>query len=159
MMFEGNTITGVQIGLRRDGGNLNLDDVLANNTFAFGSMVIGNTIQAPQENAAYNVEKDQYYDSIQEAIDDAGDGNTIFVGPGTYEGNLAIPNNKNNLALKGANAGIPAGLEPGERAPESIIKGSISVGSGKGKGGGRSEPDGSRGPGGPGGPGGGQEEL
>jgi parallel beta-helix repeat protein len=156
MMFEGNTITGVQIGLRRDGGNLNLDDVLANNTFAFGSMVIGNTIQAPQENAAYNVEKDQYYDSIQEAIDDAGDGNTIFVGPGTYEGNLAIPNNKNNLALKGANAGIPAGLEPGERAPESIIKGSISVGSGKGKGGGRSEPDGSRGPGGPGGPGGGQ---
>ena len=82
-------------------------------------MVIGNTIQAPQENAAYNVEKDQYYDSIQEAIDDAGDGNTIFVGPGTYEGNLAIPNNKNNLALKGANAGIPAGLEPGERAPRA----------------------------------------
>ena len=66
MIFEGNTITGVQIGLRRDGGNLNLEDVLANNNFDPGSMVIGNTIQVAQENAFYDVEKHAYYDIIHD---------------------------------------------------------------------------------------------
>jgi parallel beta-helix repeat protein len=55
------------------------------------------------------------------------------VGPGTYEGNLIIPNKKNNLTLKGANTGVPAGVEPGDRGPESIIKGSITVGSAEGQ--------------------------
>ena len=81
MIFEGNTITGVQIGLRRDGGNLNLDDVLDNNTFDPGSVVIGNTIQVPQVNAVYNVEKGKYYENIQEAIDEADPGDTIQVAP------------------------------------------------------------------------------
>ena len=48
MIFEGNTITGVQIGLKGDGGNLNLDNVLDNNTFDPGSTVIGNNIRLPQ---------------------------------------------------------------------------------------------------------------
>jgi parallel beta-helix repeat protein len=134
MEFAGNTITGVQIGLLRNGGTLDLDAVLANNTFAEGSRVVENMILIPPDSAIYNIEKNKYYGSIQGAIDDAGDGNTILVGPGTYGGNLTIPSKKNNLTLKGANTGVPAGVEAGDRGPESIIKGSITVGSAAGAG-------------------------
>ncbi|HQD76820.1 MAG TPA: S-layer homology domain-containing protein [Bacillota bacterium] len=116
MIFEGNTITGVQIGLRRDGGNLNLDDVLDNNTFDPGSVVIGNTIQVPQVNAVYNVEKGKYYENIQEAIDEADPGDTIQVAPGTYHGYLTI---EKSLTLLGPNAGVPG--YSAERGAEAII--------------------------------------
>ena len=63
-------------------GDPDLDAVLANNTFAEGSRVVENMILIPPDSAIYNVEKNKYYGSIQGAIDDAGDGNTILVGRG-----------------------------------------------------------------------------
>jgi hypothetical protein len=69
------------------------------------------------------------YGTIQAAIDAAGTGDTIRVAPGEYS-NFHIPNGKDNLTLLGANAGISAGVEPGERGPESVIEGNITTGSG-----------------------------
>jgi len=115
MVFEGNTITGVQIGVERNGGNLDLHDVLDNNIFDPGSTVIENTIRVPEENTNYNVEKNEYYDSIQEAVGAPGDGNAVdgdpFIGdPRTYREEFAIPKIKNNLTLNGANSG-PSKME------------------------------------------------
>lgn len=41
VFIEGNTITGVQVGLLRDSGNLDPEEVLGNNTFDEGSRVVG----------------------------------------------------------------------------------------------------------------------
>jgi hypothetical protein len=58
MIFEGNTITGVQIGLMINTGTLDLDDVLANNTFAPGSRVVGNMILVPPD-----IPEDEYFNN------------------------------------------------------------------------------------------------
>jgi len=63
--------------------------------------------------------------SIQRGINAAGSGWTVNVAPGTFNEDLSIHINKPNLTLAGANAGIPAGVNPGERGPESVIVGKI----------------------------------
>lgn len=50
-----------------------------------------------------NTTLDKYYCTIQEAIDDATEGNTIVVSAGTYAGNITL--NK-NIELIGAGAGV-----------------------------------------------------
>ena len=143
IIFKGNTVTGVQIGLIWDSGNLDLKDILVNNTFDHGSIIIDNTIRLPEENTVYNLETYEQYASIQEAVYEAKPGTTIVVGPGTYREDLVIPEGKDKLTLKGMNAGIPVGVWPtlwlGDRVPESIIVGSITVGSEGGQNGGTVE--------------------
>ena len=60
----------------------------------------GNEIIVP-DGKVYNVEKNIFYDTIQEAIDDADPGNTLLVGNGTFEEQVTI--NKKNLILKAQN--------------------------------------------------------
>ncbi|HEX8468128.1 MAG TPA: Ig-like domain-containing protein, partial [Allosphingosinicella sp.] len=61
------------------------------------------------------------FDSIQEAINNANDGDTIVVYPGTYAEDLVI--NK-DITLQGANAGTPG---TGARGAETILDGGILV--------------------------------
>ncbi len=42
------------------------------------------------EGEVYNIDKDQYYGSIQAAVDDADDGDGLLVGPGTYEEQVLV---------------------------------------------------------------------
>lgn len=58
-------------------------------------------------------------ESIQAAIDGLEDGGTIYVYPGTYEESLEIMTD--NITLLGANHGVSAGVDAGERREESII--------------------------------------
>lgn len=69
------------------------------------------------------------YSSIQAAINDAT-GTTITCAAGTYDEDVSFPNDKDGLTLLGANAGIPAGVEPGARGAESIIMGKVVIGAG-----------------------------
>ncbi|KUO58007.1 MAG: hypothetical protein APF84_18450, partial [Gracilibacter sp. BRH_c7a] len=75
-----------------------------------------------------NMDENVYCETIQSAIDAAGEGDTILVTDGTYVENITIPNAMTNLTLEGANAGVVAGTNPGERGEESIVKGTISIG-------------------------------
>jgi hypothetical protein len=63
-------------------------------------------------------------ESIQAAVDAASPGDTIIVAAGTYNENATV--NK-SLTLKGANAGVSAGANPGTRGAESIINGGIKI--------------------------------
>jgi parallel beta-helix repeat protein len=81
----------------------------------------------------YNEDQDTYYCSIQAAINAAADGNTIIAGAGTFTENLSFAG-KNGIVLKGAQAGVSAGVGASRNASsttgESIIIGTITTGSG-----------------------------
>jgi len=70
-----------------------------------------------------------YYQTIQDAIDTAS-GTTLVCAPGIYNEDVSFPNDKDGLTLLGANAGVPAGVEPGARGAESTILGKVLIGSG-----------------------------
>ncbi len=64
-----------------------LEELFANNTFSEGSIVIGNQIKVfvPEEGRIYNKRTGKDYGTIQSAIDDATESDTILVGPGEYD--------------------------------------------------------------------------
>lgn len=65
------------------------------------------------------------YTSVQAAVTAAGASDIVEVCPGTYAGPVNIPNGKDNLILRGAKAGIPAGPDenPVNRGTgESVIE-------------------------------------
>ena len=72
----------------------------------------------------HNITQNTYYGTIQSAIDDITtvDNDIIEVAAGTYT--EAVTVNK-ILTIKGANAGIAAGNDPGSRGAESIVDGGI----------------------------------
>ncbi len=114
--IDNNTFENIKIGANNYYGNANLDDILTNNTFAEGSMVIGNMIKVPESGKVYNQRSGDDYTTIQAAINAAIAGDTILVGPGTYEEQLEI--NK-PLTLLGPNADIAGYSE--NRIDEAII--------------------------------------
>ncbi|KQM36423.1 calcium-binding protein [Sphingomonas sp. Leaf10] len=63
------------------------------------------------------------YDTIQQAIDDAADGDTIEVGTGTFDENLTIDK---QLTLRGAYAGV-RGPDEGRGSDETIVSGLIII--------------------------------
>ena len=65
----------------------------------------------------HNLDKDEWYDEIQQAIDVAEDNNTLLVYPGTYEEFVTIDK---PLILLGPNAGIPGCNN--NRGDEAVIK-------------------------------------
>ncbi len=73
---SGNTFSGNKFSIYAENSkNINLADALANNTFDKAAWIDGGFI---------------VYSSIQDAIDDASNGDTINVAAGTYEENLVI---------------------------------------------------------------------
>ena len=98
--FTGNTFTNVECGAYRADGLLDLDGVLANNTFPSGMMVIGDKITTPAAGTVYNTTTGADYTTIQAAIDDATAGDCIYVAEGTYTENVTV--NKNSLTVEGA---------------------------------------------------------
>ena len=64
--------------------------------------------------------------TIQHAVDDGGvaDGDTIRVAAGIYNENVTIGK---SLTLRGANAGVSAGSNPGSRGAESVVSGQITI--------------------------------
>ena len=102
-----------------------LEELFANNTFSEGSIVIGNQIRVfvPEEGKIYNKRTGKDYSTIQSAIDGAGEGDTILVGPGEYRGHLAV--NK-QLNFKGAQQGVYAGNQADE-SERTVVIGSLKV--------------------------------
>ncbi|KXK36997.1 MAG: fibronectin type III domain-containing protein [Bacteroidetes bacterium OLB9] len=66
--------------------------------------------------------------SLQRGVDAADDLWTVNVEEGTYTEEVTIPSTK-VLTIKGANAGIAAGNDPGTRGAESIVDGGFYVNS------------------------------
>ena len=71
-----------------------------------------------QTGPVYNVDKNRYYNTIQSAIDDADNGNTILVSNGTYNENVdvtkslsIIGENKNTTIIDGGGAGNVVAIE------------------------------------------------
>lgn len=58
--------------------------------------------------------------TVNYAVSQAVAGNTIYVSAGAYPEMVLVDK---ALTFKGANAGVPAGVEAGTRGPESIVKG------------------------------------
>jgi len=80
-----------------------------NDSTVWANSTIISTITGP----VYNVNKDKYYLAIQEAINDANEGDTIFVYNGTYYENVIvnktinlIGENKNTTIIDGMGSGI-----------------------------------------------------
>lgn len=62
------------------------------------------------------------YDTIQAALDDADEGDTIEVEPGTYEENVVIRDD--DIALLGPNRGVPGYAD---RGTEAVIEGRVHI--------------------------------
>jgi len=90
--------------------DLDLKAILEENNFVKNALVIGDTIRDADVSDG---------ESIQSAIDSASEGDTIVVGPGTYEETVII--NKKGLTLLGPNAGIDGASN--DRGDEAVIKG------------------------------------
>lgn len=58
--------------------------------------------------------------TVNHAVGQADAGDTVYVAAGTYA-EVVAPSK--DLTFKGANAGISAGVTPGTRGPESVVKG------------------------------------
>lgn len=71
-----------------------------------------------------NVKQDTFHATIQAAINAANANDTIAVAAGTYTEEILV--NK-QVALRGANAGIAAGANPGARGSETIIDGGFRM--------------------------------
>ena len=87
----------------------------------------GNTLASPtllSNWKVYNVTKGIFYTTIQGAVTAADADNVLEVAAGTF--NEEINLNK-KITLKGVNAGIAAGANPGTRGPETIIVGGFYV--------------------------------
>ena len=100
--FTGNIFTNVEPGAYENSGTIDLDAVLASNTFPTGMAVIGDKIMTPVTGTVYNTTTGSEYGTIQAAIDAATAGDEIFVAPGTYVENVNV--NKNSIVVEGAGA-------------------------------------------------------
>ncbi len=79
-------------------------------------LVTATPVGADNNGPVHNVTKDTYHGTIQEAIDDADDDDTIMVAAGTYAENVVIDK---SLTLEGAQAGVDARNRTG---PETVIE-------------------------------------
>lgn len=66
----------------------------------------------------YNQNQGEHYNEIQLAVNDANSGDTILVMEGTYSELVVVDR---SLTILGANAGVCAGVNPGNRGAESIV--------------------------------------
>ena len=107
--FDGNTFANVDIGAWVSEGKASIDlsNVRDSNIFPEGSQVIGDKILAPKAETVYNKTTGAEYDSIQIAVNEASDNNTILVGPGEYDIDELLVIDK-PLVLRGASAEHPA---------------------------------------------------
>lgn len=83
-----------------------IDKCDENYAYVVAVFLIGQGAQVNIPNPVYNETKNLYYETIQEAIDDAGNGNKIFICPGTYNENVVF-NNK-NITVQSTNPSEPA---------------------------------------------------
>ena len=90
------------------------EEIAAENTFVPTAAAVGKYIFAVP---VYNITQDQYYRTIQEAIDDADAGDEIAVEPGTYEEILTL---NTSLTLLGPNAEISPNA--GDRVDEAVLR-------------------------------------
>jgi len=88
--------------------NLNIEDVLANNTF-------DRAVTVDHEGASL---LHTIWSKIQDAVNAAVAGDTVSVADGTYDEVVLVDESVN---LLGANAGVCAGVNPGARGDESIV--------------------------------------
>lgn len=65
------------------------------------------------------------YESIQDAIDSAAEGDTIVVGAGTYSGDITV--NVANLTIVGAQKGVAGNAEGRDGTNESTVYGRINI--------------------------------
>ena len=117
-----NVFESVTVGIQKDVGNADMDQILEDNTFPEGSQVIGSEVKVfvPEENTVYNKNTGAEYTIIQTAINEASIGDTILVGPGEYEEDITL--GFNNLILRGPNAGT-SGYK--DREDEAVIVGTV----------------------------------
>jgi len=97
--FSDNDFEGLYVFVEDEstGQFVDLDAILTENTFDPVAGMDDNRIIALR---VHNVSRDTHHPTIQDAIDNAEDGNTITVGPGTYAENVTA--NKAGLTLQSA---------------------------------------------------------
>ncbi|WP_106776098.1 cell wall-binding repeat-containing protein [Peptostreptococcus russellii] len=103
-----NSISDVTYGVRIEKtdtlySDLKLETLLIPNTFPEGSVVIGNTIIVPEEGKVYNATTGDDYNTIQTAVNEAAQGDTILVAAGEHTDTIIIDR---GLKLIGSKAGI-----------------------------------------------------
>ena len=104
---QGNTFIDTGLQVEDKTASLDLDGVLAINTFDRAVVVRDNPIVVPV-----------IFSQIQDAVDNASTGQIVDVSPGTYEEQVVVTTD--NLTLRGAGSGMDPASNTIIRSPESL---------------------------------------